>query len=148
MAIHLLLAGLLLAGCVVESREFVEAGQVGSIRQLRQQIRDGEIAGDASVFERIAAEDVVVMPPNAAPLAGRAAVVTAMRGFFGKFSMQIDYSDAVIEIRGDTAIDHGRYSQTITPKGGGDAVESKGSYLWIYRRDESGEWRQTHAIWN
>jgi uncharacterized protein (TIGR02246 family) len=148
MAIGPLLAGLLLAGCIVESQQFTDAARIHAIEGLRWQIGNAENTGNASVFGKIAADDVVVMPPNAQPIVGRDAAETAMREFFGKFWMQIEYTDSAIEIRGDSAIDRGRYSQTITPKGGGDAVESKGSYLWIYRRDESGEWRQTHAIWN
>jgi uncharacterized protein (TIGR02246 family) len=142
-----LAAWLLIAGCQTTSRPSA-AEDRAAIERIRGQIRDAELAGDAAVFERVAADDVLVMPPGAQPIAGRAATVAAMRKFFGRFELRIDYSSTGIDVQGDVAIDRGAYTQTVTPKDGGAPQPGKGSYLWVYRRTADGTWRQTHAIWN
>lgn len=125
-----------------------------AIEQLRQRIRDAELAGDASVFGQVAVADVVVMPPGADPITGRDATVAAMQGFFTNFELHIDYAASPVEVHGDMAIDHGTFTQTISAKHAvaqdqaAAPLKGSGSYLWIYRRSPDGQWLQTHAIWN
>ncbi len=138
---------MLLAGCGNNGRPSA-SGDRAAVDRIRDQIREAELAGDASVFERVAAENVVVMPPGAQPIVGRAATVTAMQKFFGQFELRIDYTSTGIDLQGDVAIDRGIYAQTVTSQGGGAPQAGKGSYLWVYRRAADGTWRQTHAIWN
>ncbi len=138
---------ILLAGCESSSKPSATDDRA-ALDRIRDQIREAELAGDAAVFERVAEEDVVVMPPGAHPIVGRAATVSAMQKFFGQFELRIDYTSTGIDLQGDAAIDRGTYAQTVTPKGGGAPQAGKGSYLWVYRRAADGTWRQTHAIWN
>ena len=146
-SVAMLLAGLLLQACA-------PGGSTGTtddraaIERIRRQITDAENTGDASVFGQVAAEDVVVMPPNTAPISGRAAAVTAMGDFFRRFDMRIKYASREIEVHGDFAFDRGTYSQAITPKGGGASMKETGNYLWLYRRGPDAKWEQTRAIWN
>jgi ketosteroid isomerase-like protein len=141
----ILLAGLVLAGCAAQARS--PAADRAALDEIRRQLREAENAGDPAAYERIAAEDVVVMPPKAGLILGREASMAAMRDFFGRFRMHVDYSRSVIELRGDTAIERGMFMQTVTPKDGGQPETSKGCYLWVYRRTPGG-WQQSHAIWN
>jgi len=143
----LLVSGLALPACTV-SKVYPPAADHAAIGELRRQIQEAENAGDASVFERVAAADVVVMPPKAGVLLGRDATVRIMREFFEKTAMHIEYSKSVVEVHPDSAIERGLFSQTLTPKDGGPAVSSRGSYLWVYRRTNSGGWEMSHAIWN
>jgi uncharacterized protein (TIGR02246 family) len=138
---------ILLAGCESGSQSPASDDRA-AIDRIRAQIREAELAGDATVFERVAAEDVVVMPPGAQPIVGRAETVSAMQKFFGQFELRIDYTNTGVDLQGEVAIDRGTYTQTVTSKGGGAPQAGKGSYLWVYRRAADGTWRQTHAIWN
>jgi uncharacterized protein (TIGR02246 family) len=138
---------LLLTACATTNVPDISRDQA-VIGEIRQKIRAAEFAGDASVFATVATPDVVVMPPGAAPILGRDATVKAMEGFFRNFELRIDYAAAPVEVRGDTAIDHGTFTQTIVSKGGAEPAASAGSYLWVYRRMPDGHWLQTHAIWN
>jgi len=144
----LLAIGLFLAVCAATYARTSPAADRAAIDEIRRQIRDAENAGDVTVFGRYAADDVAVMPPKAGLILGREANLNAMRGFFEKFELHIDYSRSVVEVRGDLAIERGIYSQTIKPKAGGDAVASRGCYMWVYRRLPGGGWEQSHAIWN
>lgn len=140
-------ACLLSLGCATTVKPDAAADRA-AIAALRQEIRDAELAGDASVFARVAVPEVVVMPPGAAPIHGREATVAAMAGFFRNSELRIDYDAAQVQVQGDTAVDHGTFTQTITAKNGGAPQPGAGSYLWVYRRMPDGSWQQTHAIWN
>ena len=148
LALALLLGGPLLQACGSANTNERVADDRAAIDQIRKRITDAENSGDASVFEQVAVEDVVVMPPNTPHITGRAVAVAAMRDFFQRFEMRIEYVSREIRVHGDVAFDRGTYSQTITPKGGGDALKETGNYLWLYQRGSGGDWAQSHAIWN
>lgn len=148
IGLFLLAGGLFLAVCAATYARNSPAADRAALDEIRRQIRDAENAGDVAVFARFAADDVAVMPPKAGLILGRETNLNAMRDFFEKFELHIDYSRPVVEVRGDFAIERGIYSQTVKPKAGGEAVASRGCYLWVYRRLPGGGWEQSHAIWN
>lgn len=118
-----------------------------ALEQIRARILDAELKGDASVFEQVAAADVVVQPPNAKLVSGRGASVDLMRQFFSKNELRIEYASSLIQVNGNQAFDRGSYSQTVIPKDGGASMASKGSYWWFYARADDGSWQQTHVVW-
>ena len=118
-----------------------------ALEQIRARILEAELKGDTSVFEQVAAPDVVVMPPNAKAVNGREASVEMMREFFSKNQLHIEYVNTQVQVDHNQAFDRGTYSQTVTPKDGGAPIAGKGSYWWFYARTEDGNWRQTRVIW-
>jgi uncharacterized protein (TIGR02246 family) len=118
-----------------------------ALTEIRARILEAELKGDASVFEKVAAPDVVVIPPNSKPINGREAGVDLMRQFFSQNELHIEYQSSLIQVNGDQAFDRGSYSQTVTPKAGGAAMASKGSYWWFYARNSDGDWQQKRVIW-
>ena len=146
--IMLLAMGLWMASWAVSHARSSPEADRAALDEIRRQIREAENAGDVAVFGRYAADDVAVMPPKAGLILGREANLNAMRQFFEKFELHIDYSRSVIEVRGNFAVERGIYSQTVRPKAGGEAVASRGCYMWVYRRSPGGGWQQSHAIWN
>jgi len=118
-----------------------------ALADIRARILEAELKGDASVFEQVAAPDVVVQPPNARLVSGRDASVELMRQFFSKYQLNIQYASTQVQVDGNKAFDRGSYTQTVTPKDGGAAQASKGEYWWFYARADDGNWQQTHVIW-
>jgi uncharacterized protein (TIGR02246 family) len=136
-----------LNGCLTAG-DFPNAeGDRAALAEIRARILEAELKGDASVFEQVAAPDVVVQPPNAKLVSGRDASVELMRQFFSKYALNIEYTSTQIQVDGDQAFDRGSYSQTVTPKDGGAALASQGKYWWFYARADDGNWRQTRVIW-
>ena len=107
-----------------------------------------ENSGDFAFFTHVAAEDVVLMPPSAPSVVGRAATVAFMQEFLERFDLQIRYSSDEVQVRGDLAFDRGTYSQTVTPRGGGAPIRESGQYLWLYARRADGSWEFLRVIWN
>ena len=121
---------------------------VRALNELRERTMEAENAGDASFFERVSAEDVVVMPPGMPAVSGRAATVAFMRAFLGQFDLRIQYVSEEIRVHGDLGFDRGTYSQTLTPKGVSQANRESWKYLWIYSRRSDGPWEFSRVIWN
>ena len=116
--------------------------------RLREQTQQAERDGKASFFDEVAADDIVVMPPNLPAVVGRAATVEFMRDFLGAFDLQISYTSEEVQVHGDIAFDRGTYAQTMTPRDGGESTPEKGKYLWVHSRDSDGEWKFMRVIWN
>lgn len=87
------------------------------------------------------------MPPNLPAVVGRAAVVEFMRGFLAQFQLRIRYQSEELQVHHGVALDRGRYSQMLAPKGGNPIPES-GKYLWVYARAADGGWKFSRVIWN
>jgi len=121
---------------------------VKTLNQLRERTMKAENAGDAAFFERVSAEDVIVMPPGMPAVMGRAATVAFMSAFLGQFELHIRYVSEEIRVHGDFGFDRGTYSQTLTPKGGDQGNRESGKYLWIYSRRSDGVWEFSRVIWN
>ena len=121
---------------------------VRTLNQLRERTMQAENAGDAKFFEGVSAEDVIVMPPGMPAVLGRTATVAFMSAFLGQFDLRIQYVSEEVQVHGDLGLDRGTYSQTLTPKGGGEGNRESGKYLWIYRRRSDGGWEFSRVIWN
>ena len=117
-----------------------------ALRRLRERTEQAENDGNASFFDEVSAADIVLMPPNLPAVVGRAAVVEFMRGFLGHFQLRIRDQSEELQVHHGIALDRGRYSQMLTPKGGQPVPES-GKYLWVYARDDGG-WKFSRVIWN
>ena len=121
---------------------------LGELHRLRERTEQAENDGDASFFHGASAPDIVLMPPNLPAVVGRAAVVEFMRGFLEQFRLRIRYRSDELQVYHDVALDRGRYTQTLTPRTGGNPVSESGKYLWVYTRDADGGWRFSRVIWN
>jgi len=135
-----------LTACV-DTPQYSAADDRAAIEQIRARILEAELKGDTSVFEQVTTPDVVVMPPNLAPINGREASVDLMKQFFSQNALHIEYASAQIQVNGDQAFDRGSYSQTVTPKNGGAPLAGKGKYWWFYARNSDGNWQQKRVIW-
>ncbi len=138
---------LALSACVTAPDDLSVAEDRAAIDEIRARILEAELKGDASVFEQVATPDVVVMPPNVAPINGREPSVNLMKQFFSENQLHIEYANAQVQVNGDQAFDHGTYSQTVTPKNGGAPLAGKGQYWWFYARNADGIWQQKRVVW-
>lgn len=124
------------------------AADVAALRELHDQVTAGQNAGDASVFERASASDVLVLPPDGSLIAGRQAHVEFNRKVFNTFTNIFDNKSEEIVVSGDWGFDRGTYRYTETPRAGGPTVVRDGYYLWLARREPDGVWRYARIIWN
>ena len=107
-------------------------------------------AQDPAAIAKLFAADGTEMPPNAPLQKGRAAI----EGYHKNFASQMMVHNLVIKptdthVMGDVAYDVGTYSQSLMRmKGGGKTMDDKGKYIVLLKKDASGAWLITHAIYN
>lgn len=123
------------------------ADEVEQVAQLREEYVQAENAGDVDGILRTFADDVVVMPPESPPVEGIDAAEEFLEEFLNAFTMDIELASEEIVVEGDLAYDWGTVSGTLEPDGG-DPQPVSNTYLLVYQRDDSGDWRQTKHIWN
>lgn len=124
-----------------------DAGADGGDRVMR--IRDRrerfDNTGDVTAIANHLAEDVVLMPPEAPSITGKAA---GLEGVIGGRSYEIGQTNENLVTRGDLAVD--RFAMTgprdSTAYDDSDDRSVKG--VDIDRRDASGTEKCTIAIWN
>ena len=104
---------------------------------------------DSAAIAKLYAPDGVEMPPNAPPAKGRPAIEAFHKAFAQQWMMHgMTITSTETKISGDTAYDVGTYKQSLMPQRGGPVVDDKGKYVVLLKKDASGSWWITHAIYN
>jgi ketosteroid isomerase-like protein len=94
------------------------------------------------------ASDVVMMPPNEAPIRGKASMQTWYRMFLSAFqTTTLILSDREVIVSDGWATELGQYEWGLQPTAGGNPVVDKGNYMQIWKRTSDG-WRFFREIWN
>ena len=119
-----------------------------SIRSLAAEYNRICAIGDAAAYAGLFTEDAVLMPPNAPPVVGRAAVETWAATLFSQMTVQIASQDSEMVFTGEWAFVRGTYSATFTPKAGGAPIEDTGTWLDIMKSQPDGAWKYAWMMWN
>jgi len=88
-------------------------------------------------------EDAIMVPPNHAPLEGRAAIEAFLSTFLPFSNYQLQTIE--LEGQGDLAYERGTNSMTLVPPGG-TPVEWRSNYLVIWHRQTDGSWKVRREI--
>lgn len=113
-------------------------------------VRDQEVAAINSGAADISylADDAVMMPPNEPAVSGSTAIGEWVRSFMSQFTASLEYGSSDITVSGDWAIERYAGTLTLTPVGGGDAVEEVLKGIHVYRRGDDGTWKMVYDVWN
>lgn len=118
------------------------------IKSLRSQYMAAQDAGDPDGCVSFWSEDGVLMPPNAPSVSGRQALRAWYEEAFKQFEFKftIEYEQA--EETGDWAFARGRYSGSIIPRAGGEAIQDRGKILEVLKRQADGTWKMASHMWS
>jgi ketosteroid isomerase-like protein len=64
------------------------------------------------------------------------------------FKIEEHWTPLETVISGDLAYQRGTFTVAATPKAGGNARHTQGTFLRIYRRQADGSWRMTRDMFN
>jgi|GEM_PF-1033224 len=155
-----LLAVVVLSGCMVSpaappaENDPALADQAATQAELEAQVReaiwaweDAYQAGDLDRLMDIYADDAISMGPGRPMLEGKAEITEDFRLFFEEFTIDRQFSLVDLEILGDTAIRRGEWTETFSPKAGGDSITQVGRCLVVFKRIGD-EWKMVSDIWN
>ena len=127
-----------------------KTGSVDSaITQLADAYVKATLAGDAKAIAALYTEDAVEMPPNAASIKGREAILQYYQKVFSGGTKFGQFTVSHLEARatGDSGFDVGTYQQSMNPPGQTAASTDTGKYVVIVKRSQ-GAWKVAYAIYN
>jgi uncharacterized protein (TIGR02246 family) len=125
-----------------------EGGDPG-VAKVRAAYQAAAMKQDAAALAKLYAADGVEMPPNAPAQKGRPAIEAFHKGMASQFMNHgMTITSTETHVLGDRAIDIGRYKQSLMPMKGGATFDDVGKYIVLLRKDPSGAWLITHAMYN
>jgi ketosteroid isomerase-like protein len=106
---------------------------------------------DIAALSSLTTEGHVMLPPNRAPIVGKAANDALNGRTLAEFDIDETWTPIETVVSGDLAFQRGTYTTAARPKASGSGAEGreiKGSFLRIYQRQRNGEWRMTRDMFN
>jgi ketosteroid isomerase-like protein len=119
---------------------------VRAIEAVHRQWIAVEKEGNATAVLDYCADDIMWMPPGAAPLRGSRAIRTWLSGPPVLID-EIEISNLAIAGDGRVAWKTCDFVTVSRAAGAGRSTVSRGSHLWILRRQDDGEWRVVLVTW-
>ncbi len=114
------------------------------IRQLDAEVNAGNLDGVMAFY----ADDAVQMPPDTPIFIGKEALHSGFEGFLAANTVELSSTVEDIRVSGDLAFLRLSYTQSVTPKDGGDTTTEVGKWVLLLARQVDGSWRITTEIWN
>ena len=93
------------------------------------------------------AADAAFLQPNGERITGSAALRALFQNIMATFNSDLTLHSLNLEASGNLAYDSGEYQETLTNNATGARIESKGSYVIIYKREANGPWRIAQHVW-
>ena len=117
---------------------------VAAINQFVQDSAALILAADWDKYFEMFDDDIVMMPPGAPTVSGKADAKTFAQEFPHITALTFKVDD--IEGRGDFAAAWGRLALTVDTENGPQS--DTGTWCATYRHGEDGNWRQVWDMWN
>jgi uncharacterized protein (TIGR02246 family) len=140
------MAAIALMAAGVSAQQTADEAAIAKIRAAYQTAAGAQ---DGAAIAKLYAADGVEMPPNAPAAKGRAAIEAFHKAFGQQWMMHgMTIASSEVKVTGDRAFDVGTYKQTLMAQKGGGMVDDHGKYVVLLKKDASGAWWVTHAIYN
>jgi ketosteroid isomerase-like protein len=124
----------------VNDREIIERRRTEYVEAFNRE--------DIVAMSGFVAADALGMAPNRPAIRGIDAHRQLWReGFAAARSLYFVFPEE-LEVMGNVAIDQHRWVLDSMPKRGGRPVHDEGKGLWIWRRQDDGNWKVSRGIWN
>ena len=135
-------------GCAAGASETAgtfTAADSASVRASGDKWASTIVAKDFEGWSTTVSPDVVMLPPNAKAVVGRAAATEYVKAYppISKFTIDVEE----IWGSGDVAYDRGKYYLTLTLPNG-IVVNDTGAFLSIFRRQPDSTWAHDRVMWN
>lgn len=120
----------------------------GAVRQLLAVQDSVASAEDVDGFMQLIAEDAVFLPPEEAPLQGKAAIRTWYENLFRAFDVELEHIPGPTEVQGNLIVHRGDARGTLRPRAGGAPISFDNKYLFVMRIDGDRSVRHWRAMFN
>jgi len=117
-----------------------------AITRLAEEYSAAVTEGDVQRWAATLSDDILFQSPDQPRASGKAAVIAWGKDtFFDRFDMRLSQSFEDIEVFGNSAFAHGRFTLELTPSPGGSATRTNGKFMNLFRRAADGTWKYARA---
>jgi uncharacterized protein (TIGR02246 family) len=149
MRLAALVGAMVLTVAGASAQQKPAGGDEAAIAKVRSAYQTAAGTQDGAAIAKLYAPDGVEMPPNGPAAKGRAAIEALHKAFGQQFMVHgMTVASTEVKVHGDYAYDVGTYKQSLMPMKGGAVVDDHGKYVVLFKKDASGSWLVTHAIYN
>lgn len=96
---------------------------------------------DLVAYADLVSEDVVWLPPGQTSIEGRKAFETWLAPFLERYSYEFSIDEPSFRMADDWALEKGGFRSLMTSRSGGEAMEHRGRFIVLWRRDDDAQWR-------
>ena len=118
------------------------------VARRRDEHIDGFNRQDVAAMSNTVTDDSVTMPPNQAPLIGRAAVEAWWKEGFEVANSTFTYVPQEVLIGGSWAYDRFDWTMQTELKSTGETTKDSGNCVWLWEKQDDGSWKLSRTIWN
>jgi len=119
-----------------------------SIEAANAKFTDAMSKGDTATMFANYADDATMMMAGAPAWNGRAAIATGLSGMMSQYAVtNPKFTTWDVMVSGDVAVETGAYEMTMQEKGK-KAINDKGKYLTVWKRQADGSWKIVRDIAN
>jgi ketosteroid isomerase-like protein len=93
------------------------------------------------------AADAAFLQPDGERITGSMAIRTLFQTIMASFNSDLTLHSQNLEASGDLAYDSGDFQETLSNIATGAKINSKGSYVIIYKRQANGAWQIVQQVW-
>lgn len=149
MRLAVVAGAIVLVAAAASAQQKAAGGDEAAIAKVRTAYQTAAGTQDGAAIAKLYATDGVEMPPNGPAAKGRAAIEAFHKTFGQQFMMHgMTIASTELKVHGDYAYDVGTYKQSLMPMKGGAVIDDHGKYVVLLKKDGSGNWLVTHAIYN
>ncbi len=160
----IIIVALMLVGCIKQTyvpKDTIMSEQpedIVAIRQLAEDWRAGWLSGDPETLLSLLSDEPepVLIMSSEDPIVGKEDIRALYQYVFENytFTSDEDYTrtsdveQMEVEVDGDLGYIWSKYTNTETPKAGGETIEDHGNSVSIVRRQHDGSWKFARLIIN
>ena len=134
-------------GCSADTQPSL-ADDVQAITAFNERYLKAINEEDIAALSALTTDGHIMLPPNQEPVVGKAANDLMNGGAFERYEFSETWMPVETVVDGDLAFQRGTFIVVATPRGDGDRLDVRGSFLRIYQRQANGDWRMTRDMFN
>jgi uncharacterized protein (TIGR02246 family) len=128
------------------------AADLAAIEQLHRRDAAAAKTGDVAELAKLWSDDAVALPPGEPPVIG----IEAIRAWLAKSQPDASQVQIVeylmdfkeIKLLGDEAIEWGRTTVALKPRGAPMNLRASGNLMRVLKRQPDGSWKVSRSVWN
>ena len=149
MRLAALVGAMVLTAAGVSAQPKAAGGDEAAMGKVRAAYQTAAAAQDAAGIAKLYAPDGIEMAPNAPAAKGHAAIEAFHKGMAKEWMVHgVTLTPTETRVMGDRAYETGTYKQGLMPQKGGGMLDDTGKFVVLLKKDASGAWWITHAIYN